>query len=54
MESGQLIFSLKVSKNYFSQVYGQKFGQKVINGVNLIKIGHFYENRQISVILGTK
>ena len=27
-ESGQIIFSLNVSKNYFSQVYGQKFGQK--------------------------
>ena len=27
-ESGQNILSLKVSKNYFSQVYGQKFGQK--------------------------
>ena len=27
-ESGQKILSLKVSKNYFSQVYGQKFGQK--------------------------
>ena len=27
-ESGQQIFSLKVSKNYFSQVYGHIFGQK--------------------------
>ena len=27
-ESGQINFSLKVFKNYFSQVYGQKFGQK--------------------------
>ena len=40
-ESGQIIFSWKVSKNYFSQVYRQKFGQNVINGVNLVKIGHF-------------
>ena len=29
-ESGQLILSLKVSKNYFSQFYGPKPGQKVI------------------------
>ena len=27
-ESGPIILSLKVSKNYFSQVYGQKCGQK--------------------------
>ena len=27
-ESGQIIFSLKVSENYFSQVYGHNFGQK--------------------------
>ena len=27
-ESGPINFSLKVTKNYFSQVYGQKFGQK--------------------------
>ena len=40
-ESDQIIFSLKVSKNYFSQVSGHKFGKNVINGVNLIKIGHF-------------
>ena len=26
-EIGQIIFSLKVSKNYFSQVYGHKSGQ---------------------------
>ena len=40
-ESGQKNFSQNVSKNYFSQVYGHKFGQNVINGVNLVKIGHF-------------
>ena len=28
MESGQIFFSLNVSKNYFSQVHGHKFGQK--------------------------
>ena len=27
-ESGQKIISLKVSKNYFSKVYGDKFAQK--------------------------
>ena len=27
-ESDKIIFSQKVSKNYFRQVYGQKFGQK--------------------------
>ena len=27
-ESRKIIFSIKVSKNYFSQVYGQKLGQK--------------------------
>ena len=41
-ESGQIIFSQNVSKNYFSQVYGQKCGKNVINGVNLVKIGHFF------------
>ena len=40
-ESGPIILSLKVSKNYFSQVYGQKCGKNVINGVNFVKIGHF-------------
>ena len=40
-ESGEIILSLKVSKNYFDQVYGQKFGKNVINGANLDKIGHF-------------
>ena len=42
------------SKNNFTRVYGQKFGQKVINGVNLAKIGHFGENGQIWVILWAK
>ena len=41
-ESGQITFSLKASKNYFNQVYGQKCGKNVINGVNLVKIGHFW------------
>ena len=34
-ESGQNILSLKVDKNYISQVYGHKFGKNLINGVNL-------------------
>ena len=34
-ESGKIIYSLEVSKNYFSQVYGHIFGQKGLNG------GHF-------------
>ena len=41
-ESGEIIWSLKVSKNYFSQVFGQICGQNVINEVNLVKIGHFW------------
>ena len=41
-EIGPIILSLKVSKNYFSQVYGQKWGKNVINGVNLVKTGHFW------------
>ena len=42
-ESGPIILSLNVSKNILSQVYGQKCGKKnVINGVNLVKIGHFW------------
>ena len=41
-ESGPIILFLKVSKNYFSQIYGQKCGKNVINGVNLVKIGHFW------------
>ena len=34
--------SLKVSTNYFSQVYVHKFCKNVINAVNLVKIGHFW------------
>ena len=46
-ESCQIIFSLKDSKNYVNQVYGHKSGQNVINGINLVKIGHFFgENGQ--------
>ena len=41
-EIGQLNFSLKVSKNYFGQVYGLNFGKNVINGVNFVKISHFW------------
>ena len=41
-ESGKIILSLKVPTNYFSQVYGQKCGKNVINGGNLVKIGHFW------------
>ena len=40
-ESGQIFFSLKVFKNDFSQVCGHKLVKSVINGVNLVKIGHF-------------
>ena len=29
-ESGQIILSLNVSKNYFSQVYGHKFDQNTL------------------------
>ena len=36
-------FSLKVSKNYFSQVYGHKFGQ------NCHKWGQFCQNRSFWV-----
>ena len=31
-EIGQIILSLKVSQNYFSQLYTHKFVQYVING----------------------
>ena len=41
-ESGQKFYSLKVSKDYLSQIYGHKSGQNVINDVNLVKIGHFW------------
>ena len=41
--SFQTIFSIKVFKNYLSLVYGQKLGKNLINGVNLVKIGHFSE-----------
>ena len=34
-------FTLNVSKNYFSEVYGHKICQNSNNGVNLVKIGHF-------------
>ena len=45
------IFTLKVYKNYFSQVYGHIFGQNVINGVNLVNIGQFGKNGHNWVIL---
>ena len=51
MGSDKIIFSLKVSKNYFSQVYGhkpgqkchqwRKFGQNRPFWVKLSKFGHF-------------
>ena len=51
--SGPIICSLKASKNYFSQVYGQKFGQKCHYWgefgqnrsflVKLVKIGSFWD-----------
>ena len=54
-ESGKIIFSLKVSKNYFCQVYGTKFGQKCYD---LRKFGQnksfLVENGQFWVVLGTK
>ena len=47
-----IFFSLKVFKNYFSQVYGQKFGQKCHEWgqfgqnrsflVKMVKIGSFW------------
>ena len=50
--SGEIIFSLKVSKNYFSQVYGFNFGQKCHSWgqfcqnrsflVKMLKIGSFW------------
>ena len=30
------------NKNYFSQVYGHNLVKYVINGANLVKIGHFW------------
>ena len=53
-ESGKILITLKVSKNYFSHVYEQKFGQKFIDGVNLVKIYLFGENGQNWVILWAK
>ena len=54
LEIGQINFSLKVSKNYFSQVYGQKFGQKCHYSrkfgqnmsylVKMVNIGSFWHN----------
>ena len=35
-------FSLKVSKNYFSQVFDRNVIKTAINGVNLVKIVHFW------------
>ena len=37
----------------FDQSYANK-PENVINGVNLVKIGHFYENCQYWVILAPK
>ena len=42
-ESGQVIVSLKLSKNYLSQVYGHKFGKKMsLMGAIWSKIGRFW------------
>ena len=43
LESGQIIFSLKVYKNFFSQVMDRNFVKNVIICVNLVKIGHFWK-----------
>ena len=53
-EIGQIIFSHKVSKNYFIQVYGQKSGQKCHQWrkfgrnmsflVKMVKIGSFWHS----------
>ena len=62
-ESGQKIFSQNVSKNYFSQVYGHKFGQKCHKWgqfgqkrsflVTMVKIGSFWgQNEATSQNLG--
>ena len=40
-ESGQIIISPNVSKNYFSQVYRQKCGKNVINWVNFVELTLF-------------
>ena len=40
--SGIIIFFLRLSKTYFSQVYRQKLDKNFINGVILVKIGHFW------------
>ena len=42
-ENGKIIFSLKVSKNYLSQVYGHIFGQKCHQW------GEFCQNRSLLV-----
>ena len=53
-ENGQMIFALKVSKYYFSYVYGHKFGQNVINGSIWSKYINFGENGQTWIILVAK
>ena len=40
-EISEIICSLKVSKNYFSEVFGHKFGQKCQN------FGHFHKKLPI-------
>ena len=42
-ENGKIFSSVNVSKNYFSQVYGHKFGQKCH------KWGQFGQNRSFLV-----
>ena len=40
-ESGQIICSLNVSKNYFSPVFGHNFGQNSSFLLKILKIGAF-------------
>ena len=58
-ERGQIIFSLKVYKNDFSQVYREKFGKKMsLIGqvgqnrsffVNMVQIGSFLHNLGVKI-----
>ena len=50
-EIGPIILSLKVSKNYLSQVYGQKCGKMSLMGSIWSKLVIFGENGQNWVIL---
>ena len=53
-ESGPIIFFLKVSKNYF-RFMDINVVKNVINGVNLVKLGHFrWKWSKLGNILGPK